>query len=168
MAVFVLDAGALIALERGDRYLWTTLGWASYPAATDRDQSSIRELAGFVVQTLNVGGRVALGFECPLWVPIPDEPSQLGSKRDDERDRAWSAGGGAYSLTTGLAQVAWILGQIRHEVPHVEAFLDSEDFQRASSGLFLWEAFVTGVAKAGSHTICSWPQPVLGPWRAMS
>ena len=126
-------------------------GWASYPVAKSRNSRSIEELSSFVIEVLRSGSRVALGFECPLWVPVPDEPSELGSKRDDEHDRAWSATGGAFTLTTGLVQVAWILSQIRRQAVGVEAFLDWADFERAPGGLFIWEAFVSGEAKTGSH-----------------
>ena len=77
--------------------------------------------------------------------------SRLTQARPGENDRAWSAAAGAASLTTGLAQVAWILDRIRRQSKNTKPFLDWRSFQRSQSGLFIWEAFVTGTAKAGSH-----------------
>ena len=126
-------------------------GWASLPTVADEDQASPRSLARFVTGSLKANLKVALGFECPLWVPVADEPQDLTRARRGEGNRAWSASAGARSLATGLTEVTWILDQIRQEAPHVEAFLDWEDFDQAKSGLFIWEALVTADAKQGSH-----------------
>lgn len=126
--------------------------WASDPDAPDHDSSSIRDLSSLVVERLDAGDRVALGFECPLWLPIPANPAELGKQREGENGRPWSAGAGAFVLTTGLAQVAWILDEVRQAVPNVDAFLDWRAFCEAPRGIFLWEAFVTGDAKGGSHS----------------
>jgi hypothetical protein len=81
---------------------------------------------------------------------LSDDPSKLTSARDGEGARPWSAAAGAASLSTGLTQVAWILRRIR-TAAHAPAFLKWADFQHANSGLFLWEAFVTGEARSDSH-----------------
>ena len=126
-------------------------GWASDPIARNRNAGRIDELSSFVVEMLGMDRRVALGFECPLWVPIPDEPSKLGSKRSDEGKYPWAAGAGASTLAIGLAEIAWILIEIRRQAPGVAAFLDWKDFERAHDGLFVWEAFVAGEVKTDSH-----------------
>ena len=55
-------------------------------------------------------------------------------------------------VTAGLVQVAWVLQAVRRQLLHpVAAFVAWQPFVSASSGLFLWEAFVTGAAKQGSH-----------------
>lgn len=125
-------------------------GWASNPSEPDADHASPRSLVEFVAERLQANLRVALGFECPLWIPIDDEPARLTCGRDGEGDRAWSAGAGACSLATGLTEVTWILDQIRRETPDRAAFLDWEAFEHTKSGLFIWEAFVTASAKADS------------------
>ena len=126
-------------------------GWASYPEVADADHVSPRSLVRYVAERLEANVKVALGFECPLWVPVADEPSDLTKARHGEGNRAWSAGAGAGSLATGLTEVAWILDRIHHEVPRAESFLDWEDFKAAANGLFIWEAFVTADAKRESH-----------------
>jgi hypothetical protein len=60
-------------------------------------------------------------------------------------------GAGAAALATGLVEVAWILGELRHRCPGTEAHLDWSQFADAGRGLFLWEAFVSADAKAATH-----------------
>lgn len=97
-------------------------GWASCPEAADADHASPRSLVRFVAERLEANVKVALGFECPLWVPVAGEPSDLTKARHGEGNRAWSAGAGAGSLATGLTEIAWILDRIHHEVPRAESF----------------------------------------------
>jgi hypothetical protein len=69
-----------------------------------------------------------------------------------ESSRSWSAAAGAAALTTGLAQVVWVLREIRRRAGgSPAAFLDWPKFKRNGQGLFLWEAFVSGEAKRDSH-----------------
>ena len=129
-------------------------GWAGLSCGPDREESSgsdIAELAAFVARSLAAKEKVSLGLECPLWVPVADEPSELTRARTGERNRAWSAAAGSASLATGLAEVAWLLHRIRRQARNSRAFLDWSRFQRSQSGLFIWEAFVSGGRKAGSH-----------------
>ena len=127
-------------------------GWAAHasePGSEGRSGTDIAEFAQFVGDRLAVEKKVSLGFECPLWIPIAQEPSRLTRARSGEGNRAWSAAAGSASLTTGLSQVAWILDRIRRRSKNTEAFLDWGSFKNSPSGLFIWEAFVTGRAKAG-------------------
>jgi hypothetical protein len=94
---------------------------------------------------------VALGFECPLYVPVPEQPLRLGTARIGEGNRSWSAGAGAGAMATGAVQVAWILDQLRRRAPNAKPFLDWNPFTHAGHALFLWEAFVTDRAKAATH-----------------
>ena len=129
-------------------------GWASLSTEPDAEESSGRDIqtfSDFVAARLTAGKKVALGFECPLWVPIADEPSELTRARDGEGNRAFSASAGATSLATGLTEVAWILQRVRQASRGVDAFLDWTLFKRAQHGLFLWEAMVTGKGKTASH-----------------
>ena len=127
-------------------------GWARR-SGVDRqvppgDETQIEKLVEHVSGDLSNGLKVALGFECPLYVPVPANPARLGRGRLGEGQRAWSAQAGAFSLTPGLCQVPWILREIRSRVPDAHAFLDWQAFRESPDGIFLWEAFVTGEAKA--------------------
>ena len=145
MTICCADIGSV----KQERFGWASLsperGWKIW-SGTD-----IRVFAQFIAHRLATGERVALGFECPLWIPVATEPLELTRARVGEGDRAWSAAAGAGSLATGLAEVTWILNEIRQESPAAEAFLDWSLFQGSRSGLFVWEALVTGRGKTDSH-----------------
>lgn len=129
-------------------------GWASLSIEPDAQESCGRSIEAFsdlVAERLTAGKKVALGFECPLWVPIADEPAELTQARNGEGNRAFTASAGATSLATGLTEVAWILHRIRQASRGVDAFLHWTPFERAQNGLFLWEALVTGKDKTASH-----------------
>lgn len=131
-------------------------GWARSDAdeagiERHRGGAEIVEMVDAVAEDLTAGRAVALGFECPLFVPVPTQALRLGKARRGEQDRAWSAGAGAAALATGLVEVAWILAEMRRHCPSTKAHLDWSSFADAGSGLFLWEAFVSGSAKAGTH-----------------
>jgi hypothetical protein len=131
-------------------------GWArSEPDETTierhRGGTEIIDLVDAVAQDLAAGQPVALGFECPLFVPIPEQPLRLGTARPGEKNRSWSAGAGAGAMATGIVEVAWILSELRRGLPDTRAHLDWADLMAAGTGLFLWEAFVTDRAKAATH-----------------
>ncbi len=127
-------------------------------------------LADTVATHLNANRPVALGIECPLFVPIMDEPVDLTRARPGEGARPWCAGAGAGALATGLAQTVWLLRQIARLLESkVPAYVDWPAFVNANCGLFLWEAFVSSLSKADSHVgdadlavkafVRSWPNP---------
>ena len=148
--VYCADIGSMqTAKEQKNRF-----GWAGVSICPNGQQSSWREgddmqeLANVVAEGLNQGAKVALGFECPLWVPVTDDRKKLTSGRGGEGTRAWSAEAGPGSLATGLTQVSWILQKIREKPVNVRAFLDWNSYRTSEDGLFIWEAFVSGKAKA--------------------
>ena len=131
-------------------------GWARLAVGEANDQCTIgRDIEDFargVAADINAGAQVALGFECPLFLPLPEDPTGLTSARPGEGDRAWSAGAGAAALATGLTETVWVLDQVKRRInvtPSV--FADWPRFRDASSGLFISEAFVTKAAKADTH-----------------
>jgi len=115
--------------------------------------SDPRELAAAVAADLMRRTPVALGFECPLFVPVPEDPARLTARRDGEGQRPWSAAAGAASLVTGLTETVWVLRELRRLVSAgVAAFLEWEAFRASGTGLFLWEAFVTSGGKGSGHS----------------
>lgn len=105
-----------------------------------------------MASTLSRGAAIAVGFECPLFVPLGPDESRLTAARVGEGSRSWSAGAGCGALATGVVQVAWVLREIRNAVhPSVPAFLCWDDFAAARRGLLIWEAFVSGTAKGADH-----------------
>jgi hypothetical protein len=145
----VLHCADIGSVARGN-FGWARLA-ADDPSASCSTGSDIRLFADIIAADLDAGHRVAVGFECPLFVPVPDTPKGLTSARPGEADRAWSAGAGAGSLATGLTETVWILDRVRRRVrsPHA-AHTRWQPFQ-SGGGLFLWEAFVTKAAKADTH-----------------
>lgn len=128
-------------------------GWAgSFEDETERSSRRIDDLAAAISKSLREGRRVALGFECPLFIPTRDMPDRLLEARRGEGNRAWSAGAAPCAMAAGLAELTWVLRTIRDESGEVPpAFLSWSTFAWASFGLLIWEAFVTGPAKSDSH-----------------
>lgn len=98
---------------------------------------------------------IALGFECPLFIPVPISENDLCRGRQGEGSRSLFAQAGATVTTLGVHQAAWILRKIHpYGTNHFEFTTDlskwppSDDHQV----LFCWEAFVSGIAHSRSHT----------------
>ena len=142
--IFCADIGSV----KAGRFAWFGVD----PDGKPVPGNSIEELVSAVAKNISGGAKVALGFECPLYVPLRDDPMLLTNARTGEGNRSWSAGAGCGSLATGLVEVAWLLEKIRANTPNsAAAFLDWQAFKKADSGLFLWEAFVSGKAKGNGH-----------------
>jgi len=145
ISVFCADIGSVM---KGN------FGWFGHAGSSELESLSGVHPEGLVLAVnseLQMGHRVALGFECPLFVPVPLDPMRLTSSRLGEGSRAWSAGAGCGALATGLTEVTWILRALRQLNPQGSAYLDWEEFESSETGLFLWEAFVSGKSKAASH-----------------
>ncbi len=140
LAVICADIGSV---KQGN-FAW----YDSSGASGDRPSA----LASRVADLLNMRRRVALGFECPLFVPLPEDEISLGGGRPGDGSRPWSAGAGCGVLTTGLVQVAWVLRSVRRQLTRpAVAHVGWDAFAREASGLFVWEAFVSGKAKGLDH-----------------
>lgn len=131
-------------------------GWALRDYPDPRQEvpanASISDFADALAQRLVRGQSVALGFECPLFVPVRSDPHRLTRARKGEGNRPWSAGAGAGALATGLVEIIWILSRLRKRVdPRTIVTLSWEQFMQTPNGLFLWEAFVSKDAKTDSH-----------------
>jgi hypothetical protein len=145
LAIYCADIGSIP---------YHRFGWPCTDAAGDRVErhrgsAEIGDLVEIVAADIADGRAVALGLECPLYVPVPEQPLRLGMARTGEGNRSWSAGAGA--LATGAVQVAWIHQALRRRAPDAQPFLDWEAFTSVGHGLFLQEAFVTDRAKAATH-----------------
>jgi hypothetical protein len=146
LVVFCADVGSVKA---------GNFGWArtdpDAPSIAQYDTSSPADLGEAVAHELLARGRVALGFECPLFVPVPAVDTALGAARSGEGNRAWSAGAGTGALATGLVQAAWVLRAIRARCPTHELHLTWPEFCASERALLLWEAFVSANAKGTTH-----------------
>jgi hypothetical protein len=95
--------------------------------------------------------KVSLGFECPLFVPVRDDPQRVASARTGDGQRSWSAGAGTGALATGMVQSLWVLRRVKDILGYApRSTFDWDDFDRTDSVL-LWEVFVTSGAKRITH-----------------
>jgi hypothetical protein len=96
LSVYCTDVGSI---KQGN------CGWARAEVPTrtvDRDRgggTEIAELVNAISDDLASGVPVALGFECPVFVPVPQ---RLGAARPGEGGRSFSAG-----LESGVAGAAY-------------------------------------------------------------
>jgi hypothetical protein len=147
LVVYCADIGSV----KKSKFGWARLE-VDEPKAAPITGNDIGKFADRVAEDLNAGQGVALGFECPLFVPVSEDPAQLTSPRPGERNRGWSAGAGATALAAGLSETVWILDRIKRGTKGLpKVFVDWAEFREHRAGLFLWEAFVTGDSKAESH-----------------
>lgn len=147
LQVFCADVGSLAR---------DNFGWARrIPAETDavaHVPSSIESFADAAAAELQQGRPVALGFEMPLFVPVPESIAELGRARPcDSGAPSWNSPVGSNVLTTGLPQVAWVLARLRAAAPDQPAHTRWEAFERERRGVLVWEAFVTKDAKGATH-----------------
>jgi hypothetical protein len=135
MRVIVVDIGSV----KSSRF-----GWAAFaedddmPIMGDNPQSCVDELTS----SLEAGSLVALLLEAPTAVPVPSAATGwrgLGSARAGEGNRAWSAGAGSGALATGLAQGAWILGELASKRPATTVTTQIARWQERVAQLLLAE-----------------------------
>jgi len=146
--IYACDCGS----PRRGNFAWTVVSPDRAPGGGD----DINRLVECLVRDLNAGHSVALGFESPLFVPVPDAANDIGRGRLGEGSRPFSAGAGCGALVVGLLEVAWVLRAIRRQLDQERSVHFStspadwpppEDQQT----LFLWEAFVSGDAHSDEH-----------------
>ena len=128
-------------------------GW--FGRLTDRTSvngTDMSVLAAAIADRLNHEGTVALGFEAPMFVPFRADPSELTKRRVGETNPNWIGGPGSAVLATALAQVPWILREVKSRLSvKGRATLSWDEVASGKANLFLWEAFVSGRAKGNSH-----------------
>lgn len=91
---------------------------------------------------------IALGMECPLYIPIPSSSTLLSCGREGEGSRSCFAPAGGYVAMLGLHQLAYILRSLRG--CGLRLHFDWSEWCTAATGgdLLLWEAFVCSEAHA--------------------
>lgn len=129
-------------------------GWAKTDTSTNKKSqgSDIDSFCQRISSDLNDGRPVALGFECPLFVPVRDNPEALSEAREGEEDRPWSSNTGLYSLAPGLVETIYSLRKIKEQTKNtMRPYLDWNAFIEDHGDIFIWEAFVTGAAKSSAE-----------------
>ena len=143
LVVFCADIGSI----KNNNFGWA----ASFYDGRTKGGSSIVDFANEIAQQIIVSNKVALGFECPLFVPVRANPEAVNSARHGEGNRSWSAGAGAGSLATGLVEVLWVLNAISEILGYKPNAELSWDAFLENDGVFLWEAFITSSGKGRDH-----------------
>ena len=134
--VIAIDVGSLL-----------NIGW--WRDSTSREPTSGRDLdclVDAVSADLLSGTAVALGFEVPLFVPVPSTHAELNRQRVDEKGRPWCAGAGTGALALGIQQSAYVFGALAERVRPRVTF-DPAALLCGEADLRVWEAFVSGKAK---------------------
>ena len=153
--IYGVDVGStrLQAKTKKNNFAWTRVDPdADKPILEGND--SIESLCRCLVSDLAASRSVALGFEAPLFIPVPESAEDLSKGRCNEGSQAWSAPPGLSVTTLGLHQAAWILRKVaRASITALRFSLEPKDWPPNEDSdesvlLFCWEAFVSGDAHA--------------------
>lgn len=146
--VYTCDIGSI---PRGN------FGWARCVPeqnAIPVGSSDIAKLVSHLKRDINEGLSIALGFECPLFIPVPCSENDLCKGRHGEGNRSVFAPAGTSVTTFGIHEAAWILRTIySRDNNHVGFTASSSKWPPYDSHqiLFCWEAFVSGDAHDKDH-----------------
>lgn len=145
--IYACDVGSV----RGGTFAWARVTPGGMPcASTDIDDLVMR-----LCVDAEAGMSVSLGFESPLFLPIPRDSGQLSRGRQGDGCRSTFAPAGAAVTTLGIHEAAWILRAVRDRCANRMAYtLDWQQWPpQAKTGqiLLAWEAFVSGNAHGSSH-----------------
>ncbi len=108
-AVYACDIGSV----KSDNFAWSRVESLQDPPIASGD---IDELLVHLVCDAQSGASVALGFEAPLFMPVPSRSGDLSSGRPGEKNRSMFAPAGLAVTTLGLHEAAWILRGLRQKI----------------------------------------------------
>lgn len=151
VAVYVADAGSVANGNFG----WARGDGASRDAPPLEDDD-IERMVEAMLRDLRSGMGIALGFECPLFLPVPVTAYALGKARAGEctketGNKPFTGSAGACATVTGVVELAWLLRRIHQESPTCVGTLDWAAMTGGAANLFLWEAFISGKEKGATH-----------------
>jgi hypothetical protein len=124
------------------------IGWWRVADDGQTGGRDLDDLIGKVTSDLDDGGRVALGFEAPLFVPAPMTIDGIGKQRRGDAGRPWCFGAGTLALAFGVQQATYVLGRVADRVAKVpRVALNPSALLAGDADLVVWEAFVSEGAK---------------------
>jgi hypothetical protein len=128
------------------------LGWAAVDGQSKTDGTDLDDLITAIAQALRTGP-ASLGFECPLFLPLRDDPLKMTSARAGESGpglapRPFSAGPGPTVTVLGTLVACYVLTRLRPLAPHAQVHMDWRIPPTEPGQLLIWEAFVTNQRKA--------------------
>ncbi len=118
-------------------------GWAYLDSGDADHGASLNVLIDCIASALAAGARVALGLECPLYVPRRAALDGPPVARAGEGNRAWAAPAGLSVLAVGLVQGGAMLAALRSKNSGIRATTRWSEFDSGLAQLLIWEAFVT-------------------------
>ncbi len=146
-AIYACDVGSI----RQGNFAWTRID-PSNQEKPDGD-GDIARLCSRLISDLMNNVSVALGFEAPLFLPVPDSADNLSQGRSNEGNRSCFAPAGAYVATLALHQTAWIFKRLHDARLNFHSTFDWHLWQSNNTVpvLLCWEAFISGKHKGPSH-----------------
>lgn len=144
---------AIYCFDVGGR---SSFGWARVERHRDGQLvaggSSIDNAMLSMTKDLEKGYAVTLGFECPLYMPVPSSSDTLGRGRPGEGDRSMFAPAGIYTAMIGLQQLAFVLRALGELPAKPKPRLQWRDWNASNADeILVWEAFVSKGAHSGQH-----------------
>lgn len=89
-------------------------------------------------------GKVALGFEAPIFLPLNDFENFTQCRVCDDRQHSWSAGAGATVCAISLPLITLCLQKIYQRYNDIDITTDYCTWNKAGKNtLLIWEAFIT-------------------------
>jgi hypothetical protein len=116
--------------------------------------SYIDKLVQQLESDIRQGCSIALGFEAPLFIPVPEDWKDLSKGREGEGDRSFASQVGLTVCALGIHQSAWILRSLYESLSRECDFtLDPKCWPPSGQRpvVFCWEAFVSGAAHSEQH-----------------
>ena len=140
--VYACDIGS----TRKKKFAWARVDLAG--RFRPQLDNKIDTLVEHLTKDLADGSSVALGFEAPLFMPIPPKSNDLSHGRMGEGNRSLFAPAGASVSTLAIHQTAFILKGILDSGRMHNLTVDLSEWRASKKRpcLFLWEAFVSGDA----------------------
>src|SRR5258708_2828604 len=116
--IYACDVGTTRPARKGrrNRILGAAFAWAKLSPdepSVVRVSQDIERLVIDLANDIQAGKSVALGFEAPLFIPVPNSAENLSRRREGEKDRAFSAPAGLAVTALAVHQAAWILAALR-------------------------------------------------------
>jgi hypothetical protein len=150
--IYAVDVGS----TRCDNGRTPRFAWARVDPDAPNDvmgHSDISLLATALAADLNEGVSVALGFEAPLFIPVPALATSLCCGRKGEGSRSFAAPVGLTVCALAVHEAAWLLRAVKRLCRRDIRFrVDESDWPPRDEGvIFCWEAFVSQGAHADTH-----------------
>jgi len=153
--VYACDIGSTRPQGRNGRpaFAWARL-LPNEGSKLVQGSSGIQYLVDRLELDIERGYSVALGFEAPLFIPVPQDSKDLSKGRRGEGNRSFASPVGLTACALGVHQSAWILKRLYESSYDKCVFtLDLQSWPPSGHRpvLFCWEAFVSGQAHSDEH-----------------